>query len=94
MPTVSTRPQLAALRATRGYTQADVAAALDIAREAVGTLERRDDPRLSTLVRYVEALGGRLELQARFDDRVEPLAYRATTPPVHAEKGRRSSRTA
>lgn len=70
------RPRLADLRRTRHVTQQDVASALDLARADVSKLERRDDPRLSSLIRYVEALGGRLELQARFGDVVELLDYR------------------
>ena len=36
-----------------------------------------EDVRLSTLRQYIEALGGRLELSARFDDRVVPIDIEA-----------------
>lgn len=76
MPTAP-RPRLADLRRSRQFSQQHVATALDLARTDVSKLERRDDPRLSSLIRYVEALGGRLELLARFGDERIPVAFRA-----------------
>lgn len=65
----SGRPQrLAELRASRGLTQVHVARCAGMAQSDVSKLERRGDPRLSTLVRYVSATGGRLHLIAEYPD--------------------------
>lgn len=56
------------LRERRGVTQEQVAASLGTSRPNVSRIERETDVRMSTLQRYVEALGGRLELVARFPD--------------------------
>jgi hypothetical protein len=48
-------------------TEAD--AALKITQGQVSLTEQREDHRLSTLRRYVEALGGELEVVANFGDR-------------------------
>jgi transcriptional regulator with XRE-family HTH domain len=58
--------QLAALRQRRGHTQTEVAQALGISQSDVSKLERRADLRVSTLQRYVAALGGELRLTAAF----------------------------
>jgi transcriptional regulator with XRE-family HTH domain len=69
------------LREARGATQVEVAQQLGIHQANVSRLERRQDVYLSTLREYVEALGGNLDLVARFPDgqevRLEP-AERAT----------------
>ncbi len=56
---------LAELRRLAGKTQVDVAALLGVGQGDVSRMERRGDARLSTLRRYVEALGGELEIVAR-----------------------------
>ena len=48
-----------------GYKFADV---LDIKQGSVSKLERRTDLYISTLRRYIEAMGGELTLQARFPE--------------------------
>jgi len=78
------RPDLASLRHARGFSQADVARDLKTAQADVSKLERRGDPRLSTLIRYVAALGGELELVARFGSERLPVVYS-----VSPRKGRR-----
>jgi DNA-binding transcriptional regulator YiaG len=57
------------IREAAGMTQAEVAAALNITQGQVSLTEQREDHRLSTLRRYVEALGGELEVVANFGDR-------------------------
>lgn len=64
---------LAHLREQRGLSQAAVAAELGTSRPNVSRIESETDLRLSTLERYVEALGGRLEIRAVFDDEAVPL---------------------
>jgi transcriptional regulator with XRE-family HTH domain len=54
------------LRERRGVTQEQLAARIDTSRPNVSRIERGDDIRLSTLQRYVAALGGELEIIARF----------------------------
>jgi transcriptional regulator with XRE-family HTH domain len=57
---------LAELRRRRGRSQVEVARVLGISQSDVSKIERRADPRVSTVLRYVAALGGELQLTARF----------------------------
>ena len=59
---------LAELRRARLRSQQELARALRIGQPAVAKLERRTDMYVSNLRRYVEALGGKLEIAARFPD--------------------------
>lgn len=61
------------LRRSQDVSQTELAARLEITQAAVSKFENADDVRLSTLRQYVEALGGQLELSARFEDRVIPI---------------------
>ena len=61
------------LRKAMGKTQIKMAKALGIKQEGVSRLEQRSDLLLSTLRGYVEAMGGKLQLVAKFPDR-EPVA--------------------
>src|SRR5512144_807012 len=54
------------LREARERSQEEVAKKLHINQAAVSKLERRADMYLSTLRSYIEAMGGRLEIIARF----------------------------
>jgi len=56
------------LRRARLMTQDQLAADLRINQASVAKLERRTDMYLSTLRRFVEAMGGELEIVARFPD--------------------------
>jgi len=56
------------LRRLRDTTQVSLAETLRIGQTALSHLERRDDILLSTLVAYIEALGGRLQIAATFSD--------------------------
>ena len=60
---------LRALRQAHQLTQEEVAGILGIKQNAVSKLEKRSDLLLTTLGRYVAALGGRLNLVAEFPDR-------------------------
>jgi DNA-directed RNA polymerase specialized sigma subunit len=51
-----------------GLTQTEVAGRLSITQENVSRLEKREDMHLSTLRKYVEALGGELELLITMPD--------------------------
>jgi transcriptional regulator with XRE-family HTH domain len=56
------------VRERRGITQEQVAMRLATSRPNVSRIEHEDDVRMSTMQRYVEALGGELEIVARFPD--------------------------
>jgi hypothetical protein len=71
--------RIAHARYRRGVEHQVVLAALDAVDEKMSEAERADDLYLSALTYYVEALGGRLEVRAVFDDeamivRREPAA--------------------
>jgi transcriptional regulator with XRE-family HTH domain len=55
---------LRALREAMGLTQGELAQRIEITQSQLSKMERRDDHRISTLRRYVEALGGSLEICA------------------------------
>lgn len=59
---------LVELRQARNFTQAELADALGTTQASVSKLERRSDMYLSTLRRLVQAMGGELEITARFPD--------------------------
>jgi len=59
---------LGELRKARAVSQQTLAGKLDVGQPAVAKLERRADMYVSNLRRYVEALGGELEITARFPE--------------------------
>jgi DNA-binding XRE family transcriptional regulator len=61
------------LRRRRGLTQRQVAGRLGMTQPEVSRLERRSDARLSLVRAYVRALGGEVELTARFGDEAVDL---------------------
>jgi DNA-binding XRE family transcriptional regulator len=61
--------ELRELRQEAGKTQAEVAEIAEMTQAELSKLERRDDHLLSTLRRYVTALGGQLEVVAVFDNK-------------------------
>ena len=60
---------VAQLRKDRELTQQEVAELMKIRQAAVSKLEHQDDVLIQTLARYVRALGGELEIRAKFPDR-------------------------
>ena len=56
------------LRKARELSQETLAEALRIKQSGISKLEQRDDIHVSTLRRYIEALGGTLDIRARFPD--------------------------
>jgi predicted transcriptional regulator len=56
------------LRKARDLSQEEIAQALEVGQPAVAKLEKRTDMHISNLRRYIEALGGKLEITARFPD--------------------------
>ena len=57
------------LRRARQFTQDRLATAMHTSQSEVSKLEQRNDTYVSTLRSYVEALGGQLDVVARFPDR-------------------------
>jgi len=57
------------LRKARARSQQTVGEILHINQTAVSKIERRTDMYVSTLRSYIEAMGGELEIIARFPDR-------------------------
>ncbi|HEX2188488.1 MAG TPA: XRE family transcriptional regulator [Longimicrobiaceae bacterium] len=56
------------LRQARHMTQETLAEALGMKQASVSKLERRTDMYVSTLRRYIAAMGGELEITARFPE--------------------------
>lgn len=59
---------LAELRQARHYSQQQLAAELDVRQPAVAKLEKKADMYISTLRRFIEAMGGELEIRAHFPE--------------------------
>ena len=65
--------RLQGLREHRQMTQEDLARHMGLTQAAVSKLERRPNVTLSNLQRYVEALGGRLEIRAVFSEETRDI---------------------
>ncbi|MDP2829740.1 MAG: XRE family transcriptional regulator [Sulfuricellaceae bacterium] len=78
------------LRQAVAQTQQDLAAALGVGQDTISRLEKRSDMLLSTLRRYIEAMGGKLELVAQFPNRppvvIDHLAPTTTVRDEHDAK--------
>ncbi len=59
---------LHALRQARGLSQKTLAEVLHVQQPSIAKLEKRTDMYLSTLRHHIEAMGGQLEVVARFPD--------------------------
>ena len=57
------------IRKARKLTQEQMATVLNIGQDSISRLEKRSDMMLSTMRSYIEAMGGSLELVARFPQR-------------------------
>jgi hypothetical protein len=75
------------LREARARSQEAVAARLHIGQAAVSKLERRTDMYLSTLRGYIEAMGGQLEIIARFPDRAVRITQFEALDPERCPRG-------
>lgn len=60
---------LRAVRELAGKTQAQVAELVEMNQGNLSEFERREDHLVSKLRKYVEALGGELVIEARFEDK-------------------------
>lgn len=79
---VQRRMTLREMRRERRISQAKIAQNLGIGQMQISRLEKRKDPRLSTIQRTVAAMGGHLTLIATFPDQ-EPLVL--VTPEFEAK---------
>jgi transcriptional regulator with XRE-family HTH domain len=66
--TLKAEMPLAELRHAREQSQEDLARVLRVGQPAVAKLEKRADMYVSNLRRYIEGLGGSLEITARFPE--------------------------
>ena len=57
------------LRKAFEFTQTDISEKLKMNQESISRLERRSDLLLSTLISYIRAMGGELNLTAKFPNR-------------------------
>ncbi|MGH2831999.1 MAG: helix-turn-helix domain-containing protein [Solirubrobacteraceae bacterium] len=82
---------LSELRRRLDLTQAVVADRLGVTQENVSQIERGDaDVRLSTLSRYVEALGGQLEVRAAFAEETVTLSVAGAAATMRRRRTRES----
>lgn len=79
------------LRRAHRLTQARVGKTLKIGQDGVSRLEQRSDLLISTLRNYVEAMGGDLQLIARFPDR--PAVAVTGLAGMESNEGRTVKRT-
>jgi predicted XRE-type DNA-binding protein len=56
------------LRTAREFTQAELSEVLRVDQGSISKLERRTDMYIGTLRRYIEAMGGSLQIRAVFPD--------------------------
>ncbi len=56
------------LRLSRQLSQEELADTLESSQSSISKLERREDVFVSTLRRYIESMGGELDIIARFPD--------------------------
>ena len=63
------RMTLRALRKELGLTQEELASVMDVSQPELSRIENSENPMLTTLHRYVEALGGSLEVRVVIDDK-------------------------
>jgi len=75
------------IREARERSQEAVAKMLHIKQAAVSKLERRTDMYLSTLRGYIEAMGGELEIIARFPDQAVRITQFEALDPEHRPRG-------
>ncbi len=70
---------LTAMREARGATQRQIAEAWDVSQANVSQIEHTQDIYLSTLRKYVAALGGKIEIRAVFPDGSITLLHNGDT---------------
>lgn len=71
-------------RKASGMTQQEVAAALGTSQENISRIERQHDMRVSTLLEFIQAQGGEVEITAVVDGERFSLLRPAHAEPVEA----------
>lgn len=89
---IARRATLREVRKQRKVTQEAIAEALGIGQMQISRLERRKDPRLSTIERTVAAMGGELKLIATFPDQEPVMLEIASNGKPHKAVGKKKSR--
>jgi transcriptional regulator with XRE-family HTH domain len=82
---------LSRLRERYGLTQRDVAEKLGVRQATISGIERREDIQLSTLRRFVEALGGSLEICGLFPDAKHCIALTRSRVVSHTISARQEN---
>ena len=75
------------LREAQERSQEELAKKLHINQAGVSKLERRTDMYLSTLRNYIEAMGGKLEIIARFPNQAVRIMHFETLDPETRTQG-------
>lgn len=78
---------LAEIRRAMELSQEQLAQQLNVGQAAVAKIEKRADMYISTLRRFIEAMGGELELSAKFADhtvQISTLSSAAAAPERYA----------
>ena len=82
---------LAELRQARQQSQAELATRLHVNQPAIAKMERRTDMYVSNLRRFIEAMGGTLEIVAHFPEGSVTITnfseVEAAAPPEHSARG-------
>ena len=73
---------LSKLRKDRNLTQQELAEILEIRQSAISKLENQEDIMIQTLRRYINALGGELEVRAKFPSKEVTLTQFTNPAPV------------
>jgi transcriptional regulator with XRE-family HTH domain len=85
------------LRAARAMTQAELGDKLGLKQAAISRMERRTDVYVSTLAKFAEAMGGRLEIRVLFPDgtvRISQFGDARAKTRSQPDSGRNRSRPA
>jgi len=80
------------LRSARELTQENLAEILGVNQAAISKLERRTDMYISTLARFIEAMGGTLDIRAVFPEGAVSLKHLGEDNAQATEEARTASR--
>lgn len=79
---------LSQIRKEKGVLQTELAESLGVKQAEISKIESRNDLYVSTLRTYVEALGGQLELRARFPDKEIAICLPETKSKTETRPGK------
>jgi transcriptional regulator with XRE-family HTH domain len=84
--------ELAQLREALQVSQSLIARKLKVTQVAISRLERRPNLKVGSLMNYLNALGGRLEMRAVLPDRTIEITHLLAPNRVAAKKARKNTR--